>query len=823
MIFGLGLGLAWPAYATAGPPASSPISPSSPSTGQLEGRLRAAGLRTPLSGVKVLVVEAPADVTPGRPARDPLDPATLTWVREAETDEDGRFVIAELPVGKVRVVVVVAGYERLEQWAEVEARPGQALELFAEPTNPEGFRTEVVSQRPSHAALPERVIDAELARVYPGSGSDPLRAAQNLPGMARAPAGLGLIAIRGGDPTQTGIYLDGHPIPRAFHVVPIASVLSPGTTDRVELSAGNYDAAFGGHSAGMLQIHSKSAIAGPLAGVGPRAIHGEAHLDLFDFGGTVNAPVGAGGVSFGFRRAHVGEVIGGVNKLLQGQGSSLWVPNYWDYFGRFDHPIARGQQLTIRALGAGDTIRDQTQVGSGPAGDSLLDFASGFHRVDAAWSITRERFRVAVSPALRLDSSRLGQLFSRTNREASVVSLRASLAYELARAVTLIVGLDLVREHWRRDIAAFAQVGLEADSQTIQVVDDKAEGRDLALGVWWGADFHVDTPGGPLVVRPQARLGVFSDGRATAALLDPRLDLRWRAHPRIELLGALGQYTAPVVRDGSAARVGLLQPAISTGKAIIDVPDYLIRYFDPDIQGELRRGALLLTRTVQASLGLGVELPWQLRLQATAWWRETAPERRHFEFEFADDAMPTTTALIESPQRRAYGLEVLLDRPLARDIHGWIGYSLLRSRERIDTNPNAAWQPAVFDQRHNLVMLISAGLPRNFRLGVRFRVVSGNPEAAVIGAEAVQTPFGTGYRPIRAAFGDSYRPIFHQLDIRLDKTWVAKRASVSLYFDVQNVYNRWYPEVYVYSADWRDRSQIIGLPIFPSLGIRVDY
>ena len=38
-----------------------------------------------------------------------------------------------------------------------------------------------------------------------------------------------------------------------------------------------------------------------------------------------------------------------------------------------------------------------------------------------------------------------------------------------------------------------------------------------------------------------------------------------------------------------------------------------------------------------------------------------------------------------------------------------------------------------------------------------------------------------------------------------------------------NVYNRIYPEVWVYSIDWTERGQRIGLPIFPSLGFRVEF
>lgn len=801
------------ARAGAAPP-ETPVAPElATANGRLAGRLRVAGTRAPLPASKLLVVAAPPDVVPGRPAREPLDPATVTWIREAQTDDEGRFVLDDMPLGKVRVVVVVAGYARLEQWAEVEAGDarGRELELFLEPDAPGGFRTEVVSERPRHEAQPERVLDAELARVYPGSGGDPLRAAQNLPGMARSPAGVGLIAIRGGDPTLTGIYLDGHPIPRAFHVIPLAAVLSPGTTDRVELNAGNYDAAFGGHAAGMIHVHSKSMI-------GAEGIHGEAHLDLFDFGGTIRAPVARGGVMFGFRRSHVGDVIRAANRVLAGQGSSIWVPNYWDYIGRFDQAVGRGQQVTLRVLGAGDTIRDQTEVG-GPGSDNALDFANGFHRFDAAWSIRRSRLRASISPALRLDEGRIAQAYFRTQRTAHVVSLRSSLAYELSERATLLAGVDLVVSRWSRRNQAWQTTPL-GDLSTL---DERFDGHDLALGVWWGSDLHVDTPIGGLVVRPQLRLGVFSDGRRTVAMLDPRVDLRLKVHDRVELVAAFGQYAAPRVRPRPADRLGLLKPTASLGAANVDIPQYLVDYFDPGIQGEVRRGGLMVTRTLQGSLGAAVELPWQLRVQATAWWRETAPEQVELPAETTASGGTLPPVEIQSPRRRAYGAEFLLDRPLARDIHGWIGYSVLQSRERTSTSETAPWQPAVFDQRHNLVVLLSAGLPRGFRVGLRFRVVSGNPESAVLGAETVQTPYGTAFRPIRSEFGESYRPVFHQLDLRLDKTWTKKRASVSAYLDVQNVYNRWYPEVYVYSADWRDRSQVIGLPIFPSLGVRVDY
>jgi hypothetical protein len=183
--------------------------------GRLEGRVRAAGRRMPLADATLMIVAAPDDARPGRRAREPLDPDSVGWIREVQTDEQGKFAIDELPIGKVRVVVLASGYERTEVYAEVG---GEVLELFVEPDERGGYRTEVISERPDERGTvePEHRVDGEQARVYPGTGGDPVRVVQNLPGVARSPAGFGMIAIRGGDPRQTGIYLDGHPIRGAF-------------------------------------------------------------------------------------------------------------------------------------------------------------------------------------------------------------------------------------------------------------------------------------------------------------------------------------------------------------------------------------------------------------------------------------------------------------------------------------------------------------------------------------------------------------------------------------------------------------------------------
>src|SRR5690606_1766632 len=99
--------------------AAPPEQPEQLEQAGLSGRVIEAGAsRVGVAGAIVLIVDAPAKVVPGKRAREPLDPDTITWTRRAETDADDNFSIAEVPVGKVRIVIVAGGYARLEHWAK---------------------------------------------------------------------------------------------------------------------------------------------------------------------------------------------------------------------------------------------------------------------------------------------------------------------------------------------------------------------------------------------------------------------------------------------------------------------------------------------------------------------------------------------------------------------------------------------------------------------------------------------------------------------------------------------------------------------------------
>jgi hypothetical protein len=117
-----------------------------------------------------------------------------------------------------------------------------------------------------------------------------------------------------------------------------------------------------------------------------------------------------------------------------------------------------------------------------------------------------------------------------------------------------------------------------------------------------------------------------------------------------------------------------------------------------------------------------------------------------------------------------------------------------------------------FDQTHILTLVGIYQLPRNWSIGSRFRLVSGNPTTPVTGA--VFDASSGRYSPVFGAKYSDRLPPFAQLDLRVDKLWIFNRWTLNAYLDLQNVFNRANPEAMQYRA-------FLSIP-FSACGVRYD-
>jgi len=803
------LASAWPARAAEpphAPPRDEPtteLAPPQPcptrSCGGLTGQVRIAGQRTPLPEAVVLVMPAPAETRPG-PYVPPLFEPEPDWVHTQRSDAEGRFAFEALPVGTVRVAVLAPGFERSDEIISISATEKTELRAFVVPLDASPFRT-VVTHAPAvpRSRVTEHYLTKEEIATLPGSQGDPLRALQNLPGMARPPGGLGLLVIRGSAPSQSQVFLGGHAMPRAFHILSLASVFPADVLEDLSYVPGNFDAAFGNATGGIVVVEPRR---------GRRdGVHGFGEVDLAAASAMVEGPIGRGSFIVGAQRAYLDGVLataGAVTERVTGEPSNLLLPRYFDYQVLFDYPLRDGASLSARAFGSGDVLRARASPEASEA--SAFRLRTDFHRADLVYRKQRLGWTMRLTPSFRYEINRLvaaSDTFRRRRRDL-IGSARAEVFRAVGPRASLTLGTDFEIDRYS---ALDEQAELIPTDANTPFTEEQQAGLQTSLGIYASSEVRL----GPVTLQPGARVSGFSVGDRFAFAVDPRAVGRVDVGENWQVSAGLGRYSQ-VRNIADRNEVDLIDQGTGLSGASVFLPS-AFGNLDPAVGFAPQDTQLTVREALHASLSLRRRFGDVGTAELTGFLNN-----QH-------NNVPPVTDGATNPFdsiSRAAGLEALARVRLGRKLYGWVAYTLLFTElVLLQAPPSFPYtrRPSDYDQRHNLVALASYVLPRHWRIGGRFRLVSGLPYTPVVGSIAVPG----GYQPVFGLRNAVRLPFSHQLDIRVDKQWIRDRVSVTAYVDVQNVYNRVNPELVLYTTDFRREAGHVGLPIFPSLGVRLDW
>jgi len=138
---------------------------------------------------------------------------------------------------------------------------------------------------------------------------------------------------------------------------------------------------------------------------------------------------------------------------------------------------------------------------------------------------------------------------------------------------------------------------------------------------------------------------------------------------------------------------------------------------------------------------------------------------------------------------RSYGVEFLARVRNFNGLNLVLSYTLVRSEFK-DIEDN--YIPTSWDNKHLINLTATKKLKRNWDIGFKWRFVGGAPyttydleKSSLKAAWDVQ---GRGYLDY-TKFNKERLMAFHQLDVRVDKSYYFDRWSLMLYVDIQNLYN----------------------------------
>jgi hypothetical protein len=174
---------------------------------------------------------------------------------------------------------------------------------------------------------------------------------------------------------------------------------------------------------------------------------------------------------------------------------------------------------------------------------------------------------------------------------------------------------------------------------------------------------------------------------------------------------------------------------------------------------------------------------------------------------------------------KSHGFEFMLRHNQNERFFGWIAYTLSQSKRKTphtDTMSADGWVTYSYDQTHNLQLLASYKLPKQWEIGGRFRYVTGNPTTPIARIEYNLT--SNGVSSYSGNFNSARLAPFVQFDFRAEKKWLFKKSTLTAYWDIQNLSYFIYksPEMTLYNSFYTEK-QVIAMPIIPSVGIRYDF
>ncbi len=201
----------------------------------------------------------------------------------------------------------------------------------------------------------------EDLRTTPGSGGDPLRAINSLPGVTAASGEFADLIVRGGGSDENLTYIDNIPVrdftyftdqydgPRGGR----ASILPPDTFERAEFSAGGFGAKYGDRMSSALDISIREA--------NRRRIQGVLFADSGTLGGSLDVPITKrGGWLFSARRSYIDVAldVAGIT-----DAGIIGYPRTLDFTNKFVFDLTPRNKLTVTALNFFETF-NQTDIQS---------------------------------------------------------------------------------------------------------------------------------------------------------------------------------------------------------------------------------------------------------------------------------------------------------------------------------------------------------------------------------------------------------------------------------------------------------------------------
>ena len=690
------------------------------------------------------------------------------------TDDQGNFTIENIEPGFYKIKVSVIGYKTyISESFRITKATGANILV---PLEEDKIKLEEVVVKPSYFRKREespvslRTIGIDEIEKNPGGNRDISKVIQSYPGVASSSAFRNDIIVRGGGPSENRFYIDGVEIPNLNHFAtqgasggPVG-IINVDFIREVNFYSGAFPASRGNAMSSVLEFNQREA------------------SEKVKFRGTVGASDLAAAVEgpLSKKTTFMASVRRSYLQFLFQAIGLPFLPTYNDFQFKIKTKINAKTELSFIGLGA----LDKSVLNMSANKTEQQRYILGFLPENDQWNYTLgavlKHFNPKGNDTYVLSQNKLNNaaikyqdnieqpqsLILDYNSYEKETKFRYEHNYQSMSAFKLNYGVDLqYASYYNRNYQKVYQ------NNAPLTIDDKSS-LEFAKYAMFGQVSH------SFINRLlDLSFGLRADGNSYSGTmnnpfktLSPRLSASIRLTPGTSLNFNVGQFA--------------------------QLPSYTTLGYR-DYTNELVNKNNGLTYIQVNHLVAGIEFRPSDNSQVSV----EGFYKRYSNYPFsvkdsvslaskgADYGVYGAEAVTPVSKGNAYGFEILGRIKKYKGLNGVITYTYVRSEF---TDKKGEYIPSSWDNRHLLTVTATRNFKKNWDMGFKWRFIGGAPftpwDIDRSSIKAAWDAQGIGYLDY-SKFNRERLNAFHQLDLRIDKSWYYNKWSLMLYFDIQNAYN----------------------------------
>ncbi len=620
-------------------------------------------------------------------------------------------------------------------------------------------------------------LEMETLKTVPGSGGDPLRAIQSMPGIAVLDDGSAEPAVRGSRPEDNLYFVDFLPAGYLFHLGGAVSVFNDELVDKFILYPAAFGAQYNGATGAVIDVELRDPVTDTFTTT--------LDISFIKAGALIEGPVTENQSFYLAARASYIDLLLEDVVVDDEEGVEfVQFPKFTDYQGKYVWKLNDQSDVKLVLNGASDETRvdlkeNNEDILNEPDFIGLHVEDTQFHSQGLIWSDKNNSGR-EIKAALGHSTSRSKDIAAEAARFVSTVDrwfLKGRMIKPLGSDHRLAVG-----GIWKTNRADydfnFKDPGCTEFEVDCSVTDAQrlASARKLTVQDWelfvedtWFLNDRLSvTPG----------VSFHTEDYLDKSFVEPRFRVEYETAPDWILTTGVGQY----------------------------------HQFPEFGQVEQVFGNTDLNHRESNHVVVGLE-----HFMDNGW--EWKSEIYYKKFTDLVTSHPDTRYSNDG-EGTAHGIETLIKKDLTDRWSGWLSLSASKAeRENTLTGQKFDFD---FDQPLIATLVAQYKLNEKWKLGAKWWYHSGSPDTPIMGGEADPDRPGR-FRPVYGEINSDRVADYHRLDIRADRQFDFKRVDLTGYIELINAYNQKNIAGYDYNQDFSEREEIHQLPLLISFGVKAKF